>query len=80
MLMEAIKDGALTRPRAASADDALDASVAVCDARSRGRDGAWGWESSVIDGDETPIEALSVGVWAARANRRKPGKKQVILV
>lgn len=80
MMVEAVKDGSFTRPAAGSEDDALDASVAVCDAKRRTRDGAWGWEPTTIDGDETPIEAMSVGVWAARMNRRKPGRKQVMLV
>lgn len=80
MMAEAIKEGTFTRPAPASDADALEASVAVCDAKRRSRDGAWGWEATTIDGDETPIEAMSVGIWAARMNRRKPGRKQVMLV
>lgn len=79
MLIEAIVNGTLTRPEASGPDDALDASVAISDAKPRGRDGSWGWVPTTPDGDETPVEALAVGVWVARANRRIPGRKQVVL-
>ncbi|QJC22016.1 terminase [Arcanobacterium buesumense] len=79
MLVEAVKDGSLTRP-AGGANDALDASVAVSDEKKRGSDGAWGWQATSFDGDETPVEALSVAVWAAKMNKRVPGRKQKALV
>lgn len=58
---------------------ALDDSVAVCDRKFRGADGAWGWEPTTADGDETPIEAVSVAHWAARTTKREPGRRQVLL-
>lgn len=45
----------------------LDDSVAVTDKDRRG-----GWISTVPDGDETPVEAVSVALWAARTTKRKP--------
>ena len=53
---------------------ALDASVAVCDKKIRGRDGAWGWTATTPDGDETPIEAVSLANWGAKTSKRHPGR------
>ncbi|MTE24838.1 terminase family protein [Microbacterium sp. ZXX196] len=55
--------------------DVLSASVAVSDMKRRGQNGQWGWEPTVPDGDETPVEAFSVAHWAARTSRRTPGRK-----
>ena len=79
LLVESVKDGSLSRP-AGGINDALDASVAVSDEKKRGADGAWGWQATTVDGDETPVEALSVAVWAAKMNKRVPGRKQKALV
>lgn len=58
----------------------LDASVAVCDKKNRSRlSGAWSWTATTPDGDETPLEAFSFAVWAARTSKRVPGRKQVLL-
>lgn len=46
---------------------ALDASVAVVDKDKRG-----GWISTVPDGDETPLEAISLALWGARTTKRDP--------
>lgn len=59
---------------------ALDNSVAVCDRKLRGNSGAWGWKSTSPEGDETPIEAASVAVRAARITRRTPGRKSKVVV
>lgn len=45
---------------------ALDASVGVIDKDKRG-----GW-SAHGDGDETPVEAVSLALWGARTSKRKP--------
>lgn len=50
----------------------LDRSVAVSDKKSRGVEGNWGWSPTTPDGDETPIEAVSLAFWAARTSKRKP--------
>lgn len=57
---------------------ALDESVAVADKKLRGRtSGAWGWSATTDDGDETPIEAVSLAYWLATVTRRKPyGEKE----
>lgn len=58
----------------------LDASVAVCDKKQRSRvSGAWSWTATTPDGDETPLEAFSFAVWAARTSKRVPGRKQVLI-
>lgn len=50
----------------------LDESVAVSDKKLRGTSGAWGWNATTPDGDETPIEAVSLAYWAATTTSRKP--------
>jgi hypothetical protein len=56
----------------------LDDSVAVCDKKARSRtSGAWGWSATTPDGDETPVEAISLAYWMAKTTRRKPyGEKE----
>lgn len=55
----------------------LDESVAVADRKQRNASGAWGWVSSIDEGDETPIEAVSLAYWMAKTTRRKPyGEKE----
>lgn len=56
----------------------LDGSVSVADKKLRGRtSGAWGWEATTPDGDETPIEAVSLAYWMATTTKRKPyGEKE----
>lgn len=76
MLVDAVRDavesgGGFTHPKAAEGD-ALDDSVAVCDRKLRAS-GAWGWTATTADGDETPIEAISVALRAAKTTKRKPG-------
>lgn len=48
----------------------LDQSVAVSDRKVRGQNGAWGWQATTLDGDETPVEAASAAVWASRTRKR----------
>jgi len=50
----------------------LDISVSVSDKKQRGLSGAWGWSSTVPDGDETPVEAMSLAYWSAKTTRLKP--------
>ena len=64
----------ITHPEG-EAEDALNASVAVCDKQKRRRDGAYGWEATTKTGDETPLEAVSAAVLAAKTTRRRPGRK-----
>ncbi|MFZ4894645.1 hypothetical protein ACL9RL_09360 [Plantibacter sp. Mn2098] len=45
----------------------LDDAVAFVDRDKRG-----GWMSTLPDGDETPVEAVSLALWGARTNKRKP--------
>ncbi|MFC7430992.1 MULTISPECIES: terminase large subunit domain-containing protein [unclassified Agrococcus] len=56
----------------------LDDSVAVTDKKKRTASGAWGWEATTVDGDETPLEAISVAHYGARHTKRDPSRKQVI--
>ncbi|MFF2054122.1 terminase large subunit domain-containing protein [Leifsonia sp. NPDC058194] len=63
---------------AADGQAALDASVSVVDKDKRG-----GWKATTPDGDETPLEAVSLALWGARTSRRTPQgdseRKAVIL-
>jgi hypothetical protein len=60
--------------------DHLEASVAVCDKKTRIKtSGAWAWEATTADGDETPIEAVSFAHWASRTSKRDPNRKQVLI-
>ena len=56
---------------------ALDESVAISDKKLRGQSGAWGWSATTDDGDETPVEAVSLAYWMATTTKRKPyGEKE----
>jgi len=76
IFMDSLKSSQVTHPQGRDTD-VLEASVAVCDQHMRGS--AWGWEATTDDGDETPLEAVSVANWAARTSRRQPGRKQVLV-
>lgn len=76
LLVDAVREGvrtvgAFTHPKADDGD-ALDASVSVCDQKRR-TSGLWGWAATTPDGDETPTEAISVAVRAAKLSRAKKG-------
>lgn len=78
-LLNAVRDRSLTHPGGYDSDrDPLDLSVAVSDKKIRSQDGAWGWESTASAGDEVPLEAASVALWAARASRRRPGRSMEV--
>lgn len=64
--------GVFTHPKAGEGD-ALDGSVAVCDRKVRAT-GMWGWVATTADGDETPTEAMSVALRAAKTTKRRPGR------
>lgn len=71
-----MRDGSVTHSEDESANQTiLDRSVAVCDKKLRGPAGSWSWEVTVPGGDETPLEAVSVAVWAALTTKRRPGRK-----
>jgi len=75
----AIRGGLVTHPAVEDDSvDTLDDSVSVSDKKIRSQDGAWGWESTRYDGDEVPLEAVSVALWAARVSKRRPGKAQEV--
>jgi hypothetical protein len=78
MLPDAIRGRTVTHP-AAGDGDVLDASVAISDKKQRGTSGAWGWAATTEDGDETPMEAISLALWGVRTTKRRPGRKQVTL-
>lgn len=63
--------------RSAHGQDALTASVAVCDRDKRG-----GWLATVPDMDETPTEAVSLALWGARTAKRQPrdGERKVVIL
>lgn len=78
MTEDALRSGMVTHPSGGDGD-VLDASVAIADAKRRGASGQWGWESTIPDGDETPVEAFCAAYWAARTSKRVPGRKQVLI-
>lgn len=49
----------------------LDDAVAISDKKLRGQDGAWGWRATTKDGDETPVEAVSLAHWAAKTMTKR---------
>lgn len=77
---ELAPDEVLPLPFTHLADDGqaqLDESVAISDKKLRGNSGAWGWIPTTPDGDETPIEAVSLAYWLAMTTKRKPyGEKE----
>ena len=77
MTLDALHAGTLTHPH--GTDDVLSDAIAISDMKKRGTSGQWGWEATIPDGDETPVEAFSVAHWAARTAKRKPGRKQVLI-
>jgi hypothetical protein len=66
-LLDGVREGTVTHLDH-EGQQVLDESVAVADKKTRG--GAWGWSVTVPDGDETPVEAVSVALWAARTSKR----------
>lgn len=74
MFYDAIRDKSATH-LASDGQAVLDNSVAVSDKKIRAKDGAWGWEATTVDGDETPVEAASLAHWAARTTKRDPSRK-----
>jgi hypothetical protein len=78
MLPDAVKGRMITHP-AADDEDPLNASVAVSDKKQRGLTGAWGWTATMPDGDETPVEAISLALWGVRTTKRRPGRRQEVL-
>jgi hypothetical protein len=79
MFLDGVQDETLTYPKPADpALDALTLSVAVSDKKARGTDGAWGWNATTPDGDETPVEAASLALWGAKTSKRRPGRKAVV--
>ena len=78
MLPDAVRGRTVTHPDAPKGD-VLDESVAVCDRKARGTTGAWAWAATTPDGDETPMEAVSLALWGARTTKRRPGRKQEVI-
>lgn len=76
MLIDSVADKTITVPKGDPETDPLELSVAVSDKKARG--GSWGWNPTTPDGDETPMEAISVALYGARTTKRSPGRKQVI--
>lgn len=76
LLLEALRDGSLTHM--ATGQEVLDASVAISDKKMT-PSGTWRWVATTPDGDETPVEAISVAHWGAKTTKRRPGRKQVVL-
>lgn len=69
MFRDAVRDGSVSHLNS-EGQHALDASVAVVDRDRRG-----GWMSTVPDGDETPLEAVSLALWAARTFKPRSNEK-----
>lgn len=79
--LNAVRGHTVSHPGGYNASsDPLDASVGVSDKKIRTADGAWGWHSTAGEGDEVPLEAVSVALWMARTTRRRPNRRQEALV
>lgn len=78
--LNAVRGRTVSHPGGYNASsDPLDASVGVSDKKIRTTDGAWGWHSTAQEGDEVPLEAVSVALWMARTTRRRPSRSQEAL-
>ena len=78
--LNAVRGRTVSHPGGYNAsNDPLDASVGVSDKKIRTTDGAWGWHSTAQEGDEVPLEAVSVALWMARTTRRRPNRSQEAL-
>lgn len=75
---DGIKDGSVTHS-AIDGQARLDDSIAISDQKVA-RGGGWGWQSSTADGDETPVEAVSLAVYGAKTSKRVPGRKARVMV
>lgn len=67
MFRDAIEKEKSVTHLAVPGQSALDRSVAVTDKDRRG-----GWLPTTADGDETPLEAVSLALWLARTTKLKP--------
>lgn len=65
MFADAVESGKATH-LASEGQAVLDASISIVDKDKRG-----GWMATVPDGDETPVEAVSLALWGARTSKRK---------
>jgi hypothetical protein len=74
MFLDAVRDGSMSH---LAGQEPLDRSVTTAEKKTRGQDGAWGWQAPE-GGDETPTEAVTVALWAARTSKRRPGRKAVM--
>lgn len=77
MFREAVEKESSVTHLASDGQAALDESVAVTDKDKRG-----GWIPTTPDGDETPLEAVSLALWGARTTKFRPsdGEKRKALV
>jgi hypothetical protein len=75
MFRQAIRERTVTH--LASGQEVLDESVSVTDIDKRG-----GWIATTPDGDETPLEAVSLALWGARTTkpRRDPSERKAVFL
>ncbi len=74
MFVDAVREASVTH-LAGEGQAALDDSVAVSDKELVGKSGSWRWKATTPDGDDTPVEAVSLAHWAAKTTKRRPGRK-----
>lgn len=67
MLRDSIRDHTVTHLEG-EGQVVLDDSVAVTDVDKRG-----GWVATTPDGDETPVEAISLALWGSRTTKQRSG-------
>lgn len=77
MFREAVEKERSVTHLSGEGQEALDESVSITDTDRRG-----GWIPSTPDGDETPLEAVSLALWGARTSKLRPagGAKRKALV
>lgn len=78
MLFDSLIDGSVTHLDN-EGQAVLDDAVSVTDKQRRGAKGEWGWYSTREDMDETPVEAISLALYASRTATRDPNKKGKVL-
>lgn len=74
MLLDGITQSRTISVPAGRPTDALERSVKVTDKKLKAGASGWRWVATTPDGDHLPMEALSVALWAARVNKRRPGR------
>jgi len=79
LLVDAVTTGTMTHLDS-EGQRVLDESALGTTKKFHGDKGAWSWAPISPDHDEIPIAATALALWAAKTSKRKPGRKQRVVV